>query len=317
MIRVLITDTHFGWKQNSVTWINSQIKFIDEQVIPKIKELKKKDKVRLIHLGDVFDSRSSINPMIAKITREKFAQLRSLVDDFYIIAGNHDFYSPNSDDIDSLTMVFQDMDINLVVKEAVCAGEDAFIPWYVYKDTTWIPAGIKNIFTHADIFGDDRKTISGVKILSGHIHTPMINDSLGLYNLGSCYSLNFSDSNQERYFYVLDNELHKIANKHSIRFWRLKDEQIFDEWGGNDDYYELYISQSNMQTLRYQQRLAEFMKSKKNTWRVPVSDNLLDNIEQFETYDINAVCKEHIPDHLQPKFKQIESYINSHSTLDS
>ena len=63
MTDILITDTHFGIKQNSITWFNSQSNFIYEQLIPYIQT--HKDIIRLIHLGDVFDSRSSISVLIA------------------------------------------------------------------------------------------------------------------------------------------------------------------------------------------------------------------------------------------------------------
>lgn len=311
MIRVIITDTHFGWKQNSITWLNSQMKFIDNQLIPKIKELKKRDKVRLIHCGDVFDSRSSISPMIAKAVRDKFIELRSLVDDFYIVAGNHDFYSPNSDDIDSLSMVLRDLDINLVIKESVYDGEDAFIPWYSYKDLTGLPDNVKNVFTHADIFGEDRKRLGYVRIFSGHIHTPNFDQGMGLYNLGSCYPLNFADSNCYRSFYTLDDSgVHLFDNTSSIMFWRLRDEQIFDSLHGDDDYYELYITQSNMQTPRYQTQLSIITKNKKNVWIIPVAENRIDESSQFESYDVTSICRELIPQHLQDKFKQVEAAVN-------
>ena len=43
MIDILFTDTHFGWKNNSMNWLNSQMKFIYEQFIPTIKKYKKKE----------------------------------------------------------------------------------------------------------------------------------------------------------------------------------------------------------------------------------------------------------------------------------
>ena len=55
---VLFTDTHFGVKNNSMTWLNSQLNFIYKQFIPDLQELKKQGHdITLIHLGDVFDSR--------------------------------------------------------------------------------------------------------------------------------------------------------------------------------------------------------------------------------------------------------------------
>lgn len=311
MIRVLITDTHFGWKQNSITWLNSQMKFLDEQLIPFLE--RQTDDVRLIHLGDVFDSRSSINPMVAKAVRERFTKMRSLVKDFYIVAGNHDFYSPNSDEIDSLTLAFQDMDINLVIRDTVYADGDAFIPWYKYKEIESV-SNVKNIFTHADIFGEDRKSLPGINIFSGHIHVPQINKKLCLYNLGSCYSLNFTDANQERSFYSIDEDgaVVEHSNQHSIRFWRIRDEKIFDKQFDKDDvygtgdYYELYISNSNMQLPKYQKRITTLTKRFKNIWVIPQVAEVSDDHEQLELYDVAEICRSIIPKHLKTKFELVE-----------
>ena len=103
-IKVLFTDTHFGVKNNSMTWLKSQLNFIYKQFIPELRELKKThpdDQIVLIHLGDVFDSRSTISTMVATEVRKAFGALREVVDEFNIIAGNHDYYSPTSDEVNS------------------------------------------------------------------------------------------------------------------------------------------------------------------------------------------------------------------------
>ena len=91
MIDVLFTDTHFGWKNNSMTWLNSQMNFIYNQFIPTIKKLSTKDDVRVIHLGDVFDSRSTISTYVASKVVQAFKDIRKWCDEFIIVCGNHDF----------------------------------------------------------------------------------------------------------------------------------------------------------------------------------------------------------------------------------
>ena len=77
MIDVIFTDTHFGWKNNSMTWLNSQLDFIYKQFIPKLKELSKINDVRVIHCGDVFDSRSTISTYVATKIVKAFADIRA------------------------------------------------------------------------------------------------------------------------------------------------------------------------------------------------------------------------------------------------
>lgn len=322
MIRILFTDTHFGVKQNSITWLESQMDFIDSELIPGIKKLRKEnpdEHLRLIHLGDVFDSRSSISPMVGMRVRMKFLELRSLVDDFYIVAGNHDFYSPNSDEIESLSLVFKDCDINLVIDKVVMTDGDMFIPWYKFKDLSAIRdlisnaqlarLKIRNVYTHADIFGEDKVYVKGIRLFSGHIHIPRIEGNM--YNLGSCYALNFADANHDRCWYVIesDGEVKAIPNGVSIRFWRLRNEEIFDVPGQPKDYYELYIDQANMQIVKYADRIAELAKKYKNLWVIPIIKSQIGDNEELESYDIEEICRSMVPEHLKDKFKKVEESI--------
>jgi len=314
MVRVLFTDTHFGVKQNSITWLESQMAFIDNELIPWLK-LNKDNEIRLIHLGDVFETRSSISTMIARRVREKFLELRSLVKEFYIVAGNHDFYSPDRADIETLSLVFKDCDIHLVIDEIVVADEDMFVPWYKFKEPYNVRKllrqnpNVKNIYTHADIFGEDKTSLKA-KVFSGHIHIPQIKAEAGLYNLGSCYSLNFADANNPRCWYIYDGQmLIPRENESSIRFWRLYNEEIFDIKGTPQDYYELYVDQANMQKEEYTSRISELTKQLKNIWVIPIIKAYESDGEQLASYNIEEICQSMIPQHLTKKFKIIKESI--------
>jgi hypothetical protein len=76
MTDFLFTDTHFGVKNHSMTWWKSQRDFIYQQFMPAIKEYN--DDIRVIHLGDVFDSRSGINTLIAAGVRKLFEDIAAI-----------------------------------------------------------------------------------------------------------------------------------------------------------------------------------------------------------------------------------------------
>lgn len=320
---ILLTDTHFGVKNNSMTWLNSQTKFIYDQLIPYIKNLKKDmgkyDSIRVIHLGDVFDSRSSISTMVATKVVECFGEISSLVDDFYIIAGNHDYYSPNSDKVNTLDLLFCDMGITLVTNKIRQVGNDLLVPWYEWgkpEIQDWINnKGIKRIFTHADII-TERIPYIGAAVYSGHLHTPDINSNILRFNLGSCYSLTFADANSHRGFYVLRNDkLTFQTNISSIRFWRLYDEDIFDDYILSSiqvgDYIELYISESNMSDPKYIEKLNFFTQTYKNIWIIPQTGSGSNyELEKFEGYDIEKITKNMIPDELKSKFEVVLNSCN-------
>lgn len=314
MINVLFTDTHFGVKQNSITWLNSQCEFIYKQLIPHIKHLKESDDVRLIHLGDVFDSRSSISTLVATKLVEVFKELNELVNEFIIIGGNHDYYSPNTDTIDTLSLLLKDSGITLVTKDIYIKDNDLFVPWYKWFDQDNIQKhideyNIKNVFTHADIVTSP-VNLKGVNIYSGHLHIPYIKGHIR--NLGSCYALNFADSNAPRGFYVLSDKLTFVENEISIKYHRLYNEDIFKENKFNqNDYIEIYINQLNLSKSEYANQIATMTKLYKNIWIIPQS-NIVGNSPdlKFEGYDIASIANDMIPEELEEKFSLIIKKLN-------
>lgn len=325
-ITFIITDTHFGIKQNSTTWLNSQLDFMYNQLIPHIQQVKESElynKIRLIHMGDVFDSRSTISTLVATKVVELFTKLCSLCE-VIIIAGNHDFYSPNSDDVDTLTLLLKNTGVTLYIKDFVknpIPGTNTwemFIPWYKWGSET-IDSMLKchkkdivNIFTHADIVTEQIPFLhlsKDTRVFSGHLHTPNIKKNL--YNIGSCYALSFTDANHDRgYYTMIDNgkpEFH--PNKCSIRYWRLYNEDIFNSKKlsaiKKNDYIELYISQANMAEVKYIEKINEYTKQFKNIWVIPQAAELEYDLEKFEGYDIEKITKSMIPKELKDKFDMI------------
>lgn len=311
MKTILITDTHYGTRQNSINWLNSQCKFIYEQLIPYIKECN--EEVKLIHLGDVFDSRSTISTMVADKVIHMFKDLSEIVKDFIIIAGNHDYYSPNSDSLNTIDLLFDHLNIKLVTKSVVIDNKNIYIPWYKWIEEPQMiqdlinTHGIENAFTHADIVNEP-VNIYCRHIYSGHIHIPYCKGNIR--NLGSTYPLNFADANTPRGFYVIhdDNVLEFIENVKSIRFHRLYNEDIFTMDNMNElDYIELYINQTNLSNQRYINQINFISKKWKNVWIIPQVELIESEIQdvQFSGYDIESITKEMIPNHLLDKFNII------------
>ena len=326
-ITFIITDTHFGVKQNSSTWLNSHLDFMYKQLIPHIQQCidsELYDSIRLIHLGDVFDSRSTISTFVATKVVELFAKLSSMCE-VHVVAGNHDFYSPNSDEVDSLNLLLKNTGSILHTKdyEKVRIPEtetyELFIPWYKWGndviDSMMQHHGkeIVNVFTHADIVSEQIPFTflnKETRVFSGHIHTPSIKKNL--YNLGSCYAINFADANQERGYYVMVDNGDPIfyCNNCSIKFWRLYNEDIFNKKKVNNitgnDYVELYISQTNMADPKYLEKINEIACCLRIVWIIPQTEVVLsDYLEKFEGYDIEKITMKMIPDELKDKFEMV------------
>ena len=308
MTTIIFTDTHFGVKQNSITWLNSQLDFINNQLIPHIKSID--DNVRLVHLGDVFDSRSSISTYIATKVYNIFKELSCMVNEFVIVAGNHDFYSPNSSEVDTISLMFKDLDITIVKEGHYIQDNDLFVPWYTWFDQQNLQTiidkhNIKNVYTHADIIMS-KVDIRGVDIYSGHTHIPYIKGHIR--NLGSCYALNFGDSNAPRGFYELTMDgLKFIENTESIRFYRLYNDDVFKNWEFRvNDYIEIYVTQSNIAKPKYNHLINKLTSTYKNVWVIPQVTQTGNSCDvEFDGYDISSITESMIPDNLKDKFKLV------------
>lgn len=313
MIDVIFTDTHFGWKNNSMTWLNSQLNFIYKQFIPKIKELSKINDVRVIHCGDVFDSRSTISTYVATKVVKAFADIRANCKEFIILCGNHDFYSPNDDTINTVSLFMNNMNIDIVSQEVLERDGHAYIPWYKWIDRDNIDITEGFVFCHGDILNETLpEWARGRTIFSGHIHTP--GEKPGLFNLGSCYSLNFADSNSDRGFYIIkDGKISFIKNEVSIKFYRLYNDEILNKNIKDmnaDDYIELYVTETNMSKESYVNSIKKYTERFSHLWIIPqVTEHTGTIDENFKGYDIEAIMEGMIPDDLTVFYSKVKNHL--------
>ena len=328
-ITVLITDTHFGTHNNSMTWLKSQKEFFDCQLIPHLQELKDKGYlVRVVHCGDVFDSRSTINTYVATAVVDLFDQICTIVDEFDIVGGNHDFYQPSSDSVDTIGLMFNQLrlrhpDILHIItqtkqKSSWGSEKSLFVPWYEWFKQDDLKEYLKNekidkIFTHAD-FTRDWTEIKNT-IVTGHIHTPFFKENI--VNLGSTFALTFTDCNSKRGFYEYEDggNLHFIENEYSIRFWRFSHKEILSipDYIKPNDYIELYATKAMLSRKNYMDACNEWFDRFRNVTTVPQIDESGGSeidIKQFEGYDIEKMTERLIPEELKDKFNKIKQYIN-------
>ena len=91
---LLITDQHFGVRNDNQHFINHYKKFYNEIVVPFIKASNIK---HVIALGDTFDKRRSINFMSLNEAKEMwFNPLEEMGVRMHMLTGNHDLYYKNT-----------------------------------------------------------------------------------------------------------------------------------------------------------------------------------------------------------------------------
>ena len=333
MRALVIGDLHFGIKSNSLLWLESQLKFFKDQIFV---EIENQNIDRILFLGDVHDVRYSINQQIGIELKKLFREMLDKFKDkeFIILAGNHDYYSPLEEfaEYTAYEVLFGEEfykahpNLKVISKDPYLDEYgNLFLPWYWTENSYHFDEilynydfsrEVKAIYCHADLMtwpGARIGSLKGCPVYSGHIHDIHIDELSNLYNLGAAVALTFSDVNQERYIYIIEDYkiVDKIANHTTPRFIRIYDDDIFsaDEKTFDNSYVQLCISSNNINKAKY----VEQIKYLKTTYidaniRVHIIDGDTDintlNVEGFQT-NISKYIEQNIPEHLDKKYELI------------
>ena len=235
----LISDLHFGVKQSDSTFQKSQLSFFEKQLV---EELKLRSIDTIFVLGDVFDTRQSVNVQTSNVVLHLF---KDIFEDFsvHMIVGNHDLYYKNTTSVNSLKQL--DLLPNVTVYETPQTMDFAghsitFLPWITDYKSFKGAGNSEYCFAHLDVAGFMMDKINmcseGVSIkqlsenykhvYTGHFHTrskKKIGDCDVTY-IGSPYQLTRIDMGQDRGCTILDldtNETELIVNTESIKYVKL------------------------------------------------------------------------------------------------
>ena len=128
----LITDTHFGARNDSLLFLDFFRKFYENIFFPTLKERGITD---VIHLGDVVDRRKFINFKTLNSMKEiLFHPLEEMGINTKIIVGNHDIYYKNTLKVNSMEELTRGMN-NVSVYSDPCEvsltkeHKVLFVPW--------------------------------------------------------------------------------------------------------------------------------------------------------------------------------------------
>ena len=100
----ILTDTHFGARNDSQQFLDYFLDFIENQFLPSVK---KQNIDTVLHLGDLMDRSKFVNFNTLNQVRERFIEkLEERGMKMYCIIGNHDTYYKNTNQVNSLTELF-------------------------------------------------------------------------------------------------------------------------------------------------------------------------------------------------------------------
>ena len=218
----VITDTHYGARKGSTHLHNYFQLFYDNIFFPTL-EREKIDTV--IHMGDIFDSRKSIDYQSLEWAKQVvFEPLRKYK--VYAITGNHDCYYKNTNHVNSPELLLNDYSNISTFSKATEINIDGLdillLHWINSENYDESLEAIQNskskvAMGHLEINGfkatrghmmeDGMDTDVFSKfnaVYSGHFHTRSTDGKINY--LGNPYEMYWNDVNDTRGFHIFDTD---------------------------------------------------------------------------------------------------------------
>lgn len=222
----IITDQHFGARNDSTHFLDFYEKFYDEVFFPTLKSA---GIDTVLILGDTFDRRKYVNFFTLKRTKQMFFdRLADQNIQVHMLAGNHDTYFKNTNDVNSVDLLLAEYDnINVIDSPQTIHlnyGETSYdicmLPWICADNYENSMLEIKNTSAticmgHLEVAGfamyRGMPSHEGLErslfrkfeyTFSGHYHHKSNAD--GIFYLGNPYELTWQDYNDDRGFHIFD-----------------------------------------------------------------------------------------------------------------
>jgi DNA repair exonuclease SbcCD nuclease subunit len=233
----IITDQHFGARNDSIAFLDFFQKFYDNTFFPTLDE---NGITTVLILGDTFDRRKYVNfYALDRAKKMFFDKLEERGIRVHMLAGNHDTYYKNTNEVNSpelLLTEYNNIDVISKPETIVIDGTSiCMMPWICpdnYQDSI---DQIKNTkaeicMGHFEIAGfamhRGMESHDGLSkdlfqkfdmVFSGHYHHR--SDDGHIYYLGNPYELTWQDYNDTRGFHLFDLETRRldfIANHYTM-----------------------------------------------------------------------------------------------------
>lgn len=247
---ILLGDLHFGKSKGNPEFLENQINFLENQLLPYMIENNIKN---IFQLGDFLDNRKTIDGFVYNRLIKVFNNFKEHNIKITFPLGNHDIYFRESLEVhlsDLFAKIFPEV-FTIIEKETffkINNKKIGFIPWLVEgeelsqecqnQDCLIGHFEIKNFEVVKGIeakHGLDSEIFDNIKVFSGHYHNQQRRGNI-LY-VGTPYQFDWSDYKERKGFWVTDfNDYEEfIENTLSLKHIKI----IFDD--SNPDRFPIMI----------------------------------------------------------------------------
>ena len=224
----IITDTHWGARNDNAAFVDFFDKFYTNVFIPKIKE---ENIDTILMLGDTFDRRKYTNHVsLHNAKRIYFDPLKDLNINIHMLVGNHDTAYKNTNEVNTPSLLLREYDNINIINDPTTISVDGInicmMPWICsdnheasLKELKNTPADI--CMGHFEIAGfamyRGMESHEGLSkdlfqkfdmVFSGHYHHR--SDNGHIFYLGNPYELTWQDYDDPRGFHLFDLQTRQL-----------------------------------------------------------------------------------------------------------
>jgi len=218
----IITDTHYGCRKGSKLFQDYFETFYKNIFFPTLEQ---HGITTVIHMGDAFDSRKSIDYQSLEWTKRVVLDPLSKYN-VHMLVGNHDAYYKNTNNVNSPSLLLQNYsniktysdpevikigNLNTLLIPWICADNEEKTLRLIKKSGCKVAMGhlelngFEAYRGHTMDDGMDSIVFDGfTKVFSGHYHTRSTNGVV--FYLGNPYEMYWNDVNDTRGFHIFDTE---------------------------------------------------------------------------------------------------------------
>ncbi len=301
----IITDTHFGARNDSQVFMDYFAKFYKDIFFPTLLE---RDITTVVHMGDIVDRRKFINyKTLYQMRHHFFDQCWDRYINLHLIIGNHDTFFKNTNDVNSMSCLRMmtngyegdggglvrvyhypteiELDgLKCFMQPWICPENEAESLDMIAKTDAQILFGhlqVRGFEMHRGQYNYEGTSAAIFKkfdmAFSGHFHHK--SDNGNVYYLGTPYQITWSDYKDPRGFHIFDTETR------SLEFIQ-NPQEIFHKYYYDEDKLTLETIENEDYT-KYKDSYVKLVVVKRNNafW----FDTLLDKLYKADVTDISVV----------------------------